>query len=68
LIVTKCPTCGKIGIYDDRGLIGKVKLVAARTANKQAVRLTRIPTGAVRIKVLSTAKKVVIDGVLAYRH
>lgn len=64
LVVTKCPTCGVVGVYVGSTLIAKVNLAASRTAYKQQVALPRISlrTTKVTIKVLTSGKTVQIDG------
>jgi hypothetical protein len=69
LVVTECATCGSVGVYVGTKLIGKVNLFSKTTKNKVLVTLPtfKLRTGTVKIKVLSTGKKVLIDGVALSR-
>jgi hypothetical protein len=65
LVVTRCPTCGSVGVYDDGVLVAKVSLYASTTVRRAlvAVPLGGRRAGTLTIKTLSTGKPVVIDGV-----
>lgn len=65
LVVTRCPTCGSVGVYDNGVLVAKVSLYASTTVRRA---LLNVPfggrrSGVLSLKTLATGKLVVIDGV-----
>jgi hypothetical protein len=66
LVVTTCPTCGKVGVYSGKHLIGKVSLRSAKTTHQTVIGLRRVSGNpekfTAKIKVLSHGKRVEIDG------
>ncbi len=69
VVATKCASCGVIGIYVGTKLIGKVNLASSTTKYKVLILLPKfsLRTGKVTLKVLTTGKKVLIDGLAVSR-
>jgi len=70
IVATRCPTCGKVGIYLGTTLLGKISLVRATTLKQAVLLLPKLPTirtGTVTIKVLTSGKTVQIDGLALSR-
>jgi hypothetical protein len=64
LVVTTCPTCGKVNVYSGSQLLGTVNLHSATTKRKVVKTLPAVSlrTATVMIKTLD-AHQVIIDGV-----
>jgi hypothetical protein len=64
IVVTKCPTCGVVGVYVGTTLVGKVSLYSKTTVRKAVVVLPRfsLRLATVTVKVLSSGKLVQLDG------
>jgi hypothetical protein len=64
VVVTKCSGCGSIAVFVGSKKVGTVNLSASVTKNKVIVTFPRFSfrTGTVTLKVLSSGKKVLIDG------
>ncbi|HEX9033883.1 MAG TPA: Ig-like domain-containing protein [Streptosporangiaceae bacterium] len=64
LVATQCPGCGTVGVYAGSTLLGKVNLAHATTVNQAVFVLPAfsLRTATFTIKVLSSNKKVLIDG------
>ena len=64
LVATKCPTCGKVGIYSGSTQLATVDLHASSTTHQVTVVLARVSqrTATVTIKVLTSGKTIQIDG------
>lgn len=69
LVVTRCSTCGSVGVYYNGVLVKTVSLAATTTQRKVVIALPNFtPTsGTVKLKVLSSSKSVQIDGFLIAR-
>ncbi|MGE3812495.1 MAG: hypothetical protein AB7I24_13220 [Candidatus Nanopelagicales bacterium] len=63
VVATTCPTCGRIAISVGGTRIGTLSLYSATTQRRLlTVPISTVPTGKVSIVVLSSGKKVAIDG------
>jgi uncharacterized delta-60 repeat protein len=65
LVATTCPSCGKVKVYLGSRLLGSVSLRSPTTRTKvvlDVATLAGIRSGKVRIKVASTGKKVLVEG------
>ena len=69
LLATRCASCGTVGVYVGTALIGKVNLAATATQRQVAFALPALTyrTGTVKVKVLSSARTVQIDGIAISR-
>ncbi|MEI7742828.1 MAG: hypothetical protein WCK58_03635 [Chloroflexota bacterium] len=68
IVVTTCPTCGKVSVYLGSTLLKTVSLVSATTVNKKVITIATfatVRTGTIAIKVVSSGKKVLVDGLVA---
>jgi hypothetical protein len=66
LVATTCPLCGKVKIYWNSGLLRTISLYSVRRVDRNSFRLAsdeELHTGTLTIKVVSSGKKVIIDGV-----
>ena len=66
LLVTKSPTAGTIQILWNGTVLGRVSLTTSTTIKKSLVRVapfTSVQTGTLQVKVVSSGKRVEIDGV-----
>jgi hypothetical protein len=64
------PTCGSIRVYWGSTLLKTISLKSAKTVNKKLITVVAWPapkTGTLTIKVASSGKKVIIDGVAIRR-
>jgi hypothetical protein len=64
VVVTRCPTCGVLGVYWKGKLVKKAGLRAAVTQKKQLVQVPLFPAfakGTVELRVLSSGKPVMVD-------
>lgn len=63
LVVLRCPTCGSVGVYDDGVLVTTADL-RGTAAHQALVPLPhpRSRTGTLSVRILSTGKPVLIDG------
>lgn len=66
VVVTKCPTCGTVGVYSGNTLLGKINLAASTTMRKVVVLLPKVSlrTATITVKILSSGKPVQVDGLL----
>ncbi len=67
VVATTCPTCGTIKVYWGSTLLKTISLKSATTVNKKviaAIAFTSPRTGTLVIKVASSGKKMIIDGVV----
>ena len=63
LVATRCSTCGKVAIYSGTRLLKTVSLYRATTQRRYVVTWSSAySTGTVRVKVVSSGKKVQLDG------
>jgi hypothetical protein len=70
LVVQTCPTCGKASVYLNGTLLKTVSLVSSTTKNKRIIPIatfTDVRTGTLVVKVATSGKKVLIDGVALSR-
>ena len=70
LVVTTCKGCGSLGVYWNGVLVKTVSLASATTVNKKLVTVASWPiakTGTLVLKVSTSAKKVIVDGVVISR-
>ena len=71
LVATTCPTCGTVKIYWGSTLLRTIKLTSATTVNRKLIAVTTFTSvrkGTRTIKVSSTSRKVIIDGVAIRRN
>ncbi len=77
LVATTCPTCGKVSVYLGPTLLKTVSLVSATTVNKKIIPIftqaevpsgTPLKAGTVVVKVVTSGKKVLIDGLIFSRY
>jgi hypothetical protein len=64
IVATTCSSCGVVGVYVGNRLMGRVNLHSRSTKNKVIIVLPKfsLRRGTVAVKVLSSGKKVMIDG------
>jgi hypothetical protein len=65
VVVTKCPTCGTLGVYWNGTLLRKLNLAASSTRRKQLVTAAgwAAPhSGTVKLVVLSSGRPVLVEG------
>jgi hypothetical protein len=65
VVVTKCRSCGVLGMYWNGTLLRRVNLAALTTAKKQLIQAPLFSTlrrGTVKLVVLSSGKPVMVDG------
>jgi len=66
LVVTTCSTCGKVKVYLGSQLLKTVSLRSARTHKRVVVAVasfTSLRSGTIRVKVVSSGKKVLVEGI-----
>lgn len=81
LVATTCPTCGKVSVTLTQGttvvFTKTVSLVSATTANKKVIPVfiqaadptaTPVKSGTLTIKVTTSGKKVLVDGIILSRY
>ena len=77
IVATTCPTCGKVSVYLGTTLLKTISLVSATTVNKKVIVVFTTPelptgsvlkTGSLVIKVVTSGKKVLIDGIVVSRY
>ena len=71
LVATTCSTCGKVRVYWGSTLLRTISLYSATTVNRKLITVTTFAstrTGTLSIKVYSSGKKVIIDGVAIHRN
>jgi hypothetical protein len=64
LVVTKCRTCGSVGIYEGTRLVTKLALTASATRNRVpiTIKLPTVANGAtITLRVLTSGKPIRID-------
>ena len=70
LVATTCPTCGTVKVYWGTTLLRKISLKSGTTVNRKLITVTTFAstrTGKLTIKVSSSGKKVIIDGIAIRR-
>jgi hypothetical protein len=71
LLVSTCPTCGTVKVYWGSTLLRTVSLASATTVNQKLVTVASFGSGRVgtlSIRVSSSGKKVIVDGVAIRRN
>jgi len=67
ILATTCPTCGSVKVYLGKTLLKTISLKSTATVNRKLITVatfTSTRTGSLVIKVSTSAKKVIIDGVV----
>jgi hypothetical protein len=67
LVATTCATCGSVRVYLGTTLLKSISLKSSTTVNKKlftVATFTSVKTGTLTIKVASSGKKVIIDGLV----
>jgi hypothetical protein len=70
IVASTCPTCGSIKVYWGSKVIKTISLKSAKVVNKKVITVavwSAPKTGTLTIKVASSGKKVIIDGVAIRR-
>jgi hypothetical protein len=65
VVVTKCPTCGTLGVYWNGTLLKKLSLAASATRKKQLITVAGWASrrgGTVKLVVLSSGRPVLVEG------
>ena len=64
LVVTKCPTCGKVAVYSGSTLLATINLYRSTTAKRMVIVLAKVSlrTANIRLRVVTGGKSVQIDG------
>lgn len=64
LIATTCPTCGSVAVYVGGQLAGKISLVSSSTRHRQVLLVpgAALRSGTVVVRVLTSGKPVLVDG------
>jgi alpha-tubulin suppressor-like RCC1 family protein len=71
LLVTTCSTCGKVNVYWGSTLLKTVNLYSSTTVTRKLIGVkvfSSATTGTLKIKVVTSGKKVYIDGVAIRRN
>ncbi len=71
LVAQTCPTCGKASVYLNGTLLKTVSLVSSTTRNKRIIPIATfsdVRTGTLVVKVATSGKKVLVDGVVISRN
>lgn len=71
IVATTCRTCGKVRVYWGSTLLRTINLYSATTVNKKLIAVTTFAgtrTGTLSIKIRSSGKKVIVDGVAIRRN
>ena len=71
IVATTCRTCGKVRVYWGSTLLRTISLYSATTVSKKLITVTTFTSarsGTLKIKVHSSGKKVIIDGVAIRRN
>ncbi len=70
LVATTCPTCGSVRVYWGSTLLRSISLVSATTVTRRVITIATFPSarsGTVTIRVASSGRRVIVDG-LAIRR
>lgn len=64
IVATRCPTCGKIAVYVGSSMVATINLASVHAANRVVFVVPHFSfrTGTVSIKVLTSGRPVIIDG------
>ena len=71
IVATRCPGCGKVGVYLNGTLLKTVDLQSGSTLRQQLISVadwTSLHTGTVRITTMTNGKPVAIDGLAINRY
>lgn len=71
LVATTCPTCGTVKVYWGSTLLRTIKLTSATTVQRKLIPVTtftRARTGTLTIRISSSGRKVIIDGLAIRRN
>ena len=71
IVVTTCPSCGKVRVYWGSTLLKTVNLKSATTVNKKLITIKTFSSarhGTLKLRVYGGGKKVLIDGVAIGRN
>ena len=66
IVATTCPTCGSISVYWGSTFLKTISLKSTTTVNKKLLVVTTFASaraGTLTIKVYTSGKKVILDGV-----
>lgn len=65
VVATKCPTCGRVDVYVGRTRVARLNLYASRTVRRQMIRAVTLlspRSGTVTLRVMSSGRPVIIEG------
>jgi hypothetical protein len=71
IVATTCSTCGSVRVYWGSTLLRTISLRSATTVNKKLITVTTFTStrsGTLTIRVYSSGKKVIVDGVAIRRN
>lgn len=71
IVATTCATCGKVSVYRGSTLLKTISLYSATTKNKRVISVIAfgsVTSGTISIKVVTSGKKVLIDGLVISRN
>jgi hypothetical protein len=71
VVATTCPTCGSIKVYWGSSFLKTISLKSSTTVNKKLITVvvwSAPRSGTLSIKVASSGKKVIVDGVVMRRN
>jgi len=71
LVATTCSTCGAVKVYWGSTLLKTISLYSRTTVNQKLIAVTTFSsarTGTLKIKVASSGKRVIVDGVAIRRN
>lgn len=67
IVATTCATCGKVNVYLGATLLKTVSLYSSTTKNKKLISVASfasVRSGTISVKVITSGKKVLIDGLV----
>jgi hypothetical protein len=70
IVATTCPTCGSVKVYWGSTLLRTVSLVSSTTVNRKVISIatfTTVRSGTVTVKVSTSGRKVLLDGLAISR-
>ena len=70
IVATTCPTCGSVKVYLGSTLLRTVSLVSSTTVNRHVIAVatfTSVRAGTVTVKVSSSGRRVLVDGLAISR-
>jgi hypothetical protein len=70
IVVTTCPTCGSVKVYWGSTLLRTVSLVSSTAANRKVIAVATfasVRSGTVTVKVSTSGRKVLVDGLAISR-